>query len=574
LSTDLINGGYKFDDRTSVWIRSGYGGIAYNDGDEFENRIAALMDSCKDLSVLSDELCLHCTDWPSTYHLSRSRANVLRPFERRLSGSTLEIGAGCGAITRYLGECGGSVLALEGSPRRAAIARARTRDLNNVVVVSDTFNDFHYPKKFDAVTLIGVLEYANMFSSEENPALSMLLRAQSFLKPNGILLIAIENQLGLKYFAGAPEDHVGIPMYGLEGRYLPGQPKTYGRKTLSQLLAEAGFKSTEFLASFPDYKLPVSIVTEKGFSCASFDAAGLASQSVSKDPQKQVQALFSMERTWPTIADNGLALELANSFIVVASSSAEPILARTPALAWHFSTERRAPFSKVTEFLEHEPGNIEVRYRHLDLIAGRSGKGMLLRQDLRAHATYRRGNSLLDRLISIITSDRWSIEDVCLVLTRWLNFLSTLNNLKNQGIDLSDPYQEFPPEFLDYTVQNILEDSNGLYVIDEEWVAARDLEVGYLVFRSLLIMANSFPRSKTVQHWTGVSYFHLCHSVFIEMGWKISDDDLDRYMTMEAAFQSDVSGLDVSKENIEEYLENFSQYVFSDHNQNQPLNRY
>lgn len=63
----------------------------------------------------------------------------MRPFENDLHGDILEIGAGCGAITRYLGECGGNVLALEGS-QDAAIARARTRDLQNVTVVSDRFD--------------------------------------------------------------------------------------------------------------------------------------------------------------------------------------------------------------------------------------------------------------------------------------------------------------------------------------------------------------------------------------------------------------------------------------------------
>ena len=37
----------------------------------------------------------------------------------------------------------------------------------------------------------------------------MLQRVRSLLKPEGKLIVAIENQLGLKYFAGAPEDHLG-----------------------------------------------------------------------------------------------------------------------------------------------------------------------------------------------------------------------------------------------------------------------------------------------------------------------------------------------------------------------------
>src|SRR5581483_8313776 len=168
--------------------------------------------------VFSTELARHCTDWPSRYHLSGTRTNVLRPFEEFLCGDILEVGAGCGAITRYLGECGGNVLALEGSPRRAAIAASRTRDLNNATVLAEKFDQFNCERKFDVITLIGVLEYANLFTGADQPALAMIERACSLLNPDGRLIVAIENQFGLKYFAGAPEDHIGQSMYGIEGR--------------------------------------------------------------------------------------------------------------------------------------------------------------------------------------------------------------------------------------------------------------------------------------------------------------------------------------------------------------------
>ena len=97
-------------------------------------------------------------DWPTTYHLHPTRANLLRPFSQLLKARVLEIGAGCGALTRYIGECGGQLLALEGSPRRASIAAARTRDLANVVVVAEDFNTFDVgSEKFDVFTLVAVM---------------------------------------------------------------------------------------------------------------------------------------------------------------------------------------------------------------------------------------------------------------------------------------------------------------------------------------------------------------------------------------------------------------------------------
>lgn len=77
-------------------------------------------------------------------------------------------------------------------------------------------------ERFDVVTLIGVLEYARKYFSVEpgnDPVKATLEKARRMLKPGGVFLLAIENQLGLKYFAGRPEDHNGVPMYGIEDLY-------------------------------------------------------------------------------------------------------------------------------------------------------------------------------------------------------------------------------------------------------------------------------------------------------------------------------------------------------------------
>ena len=85
------------------------------------------------LAQLESELAAAIRDWPSQYHLDAARANLLRPIAPASGATVLEIGAGCGAITRFLGETGATVLALEGSLARARIAASRCRDLDNVV---------------------------------------------------------------------------------------------------------------------------------------------------------------------------------------------------------------------------------------------------------------------------------------------------------------------------------------------------------------------------------------------------------------------------------------------------------
>ena len=128
LKHSLTQSDYHLDSVTGVWSQPEFQSFDYSDGEETEQQLQHIIDTASDISSLSPELRQHSVDWPTTYHLSGLRANILRPFEITSEHDVLEIGAGCGALSRYLGECGASVLALEGSFRRARIARSRTRD--------------------------------------------------------------------------------------------------------------------------------------------------------------------------------------------------------------------------------------------------------------------------------------------------------------------------------------------------------------------------------------------------------------------------------------------------------------
>ncbi len=245
----------------------------YSDGDDTENYILRTITQAADLSICSEELILAIKDWPTLYHLHPNRSNLLRPLANLLKGrDILEIGCGCGAITRYLGELDARVLALEGSYRRASIAAERCRDLPNVRVMSDNFLHFDPDQQFDVITLIGVLEYAGIYFAGEDPFRSMLERIQRLLRPDGLLIIAIENKLGLKYWAGAPEDHTGQAYLGIGNGYGADTARTFGRSELKELLSLSGFPSQHFLYPFPDYKLPTTLITEKGIGQTGFDA--------------------------------------------------------------------------------------------------------------------------------------------------------------------------------------------------------------------------------------------------------------------------------------------------------------
>jgi len=544
MKTLLLNSDYTFDPSNSVWCRHGYSGIAYSDGDTVEQRIATIISEATDLSVLSTELRKQCTDWPSLYHLTGTRANILRPFKDILpNANVLEIGAGCGAITRFLGESGANVLALEGSPRRAAIARSRTRDLHNVTVLCEKFEQISLNCQFDVITLIGVLEYANLFTSDENPHLAMLKQVRSLLKPDGKLIIAIENQLGLKYFAGAPEDHIGQPMYGIEGRYRKDQPQTFGRKILVQLLNESGFISSQFMAPFPDYKLPVSIITEEGLANKSFDAAAFAWQSARRDPQLPAYSSISLELAWPVIFQNEMAIDVANSFLIVVTPQANAVRL-TDALAYHYSTDRIPSYCKETVFIQENGEEIRVQYRRLGAPnANADGSSSEVIKFICPESDrYTLGRPLSLELVNIVTKDGWTFSEVARFIERYLLMIKQNFGLKND-IDISVSTTKLPGEAFDVVPQNIIVDRDGHFnVIDKEWQLTIPIEVGHLIFRSLLLLVNQvshFGRPATQATVLRLTFFD---GVFESLGLHVTEDDYSRYIKLESEIQQCISG--------------------------------
>lgn len=78
----------------------------YSDGDSVENFILEVLDKVSDKGYSSDELEQYIKDWPTIYHFNKSRSNLIRFLEKYISldAKILEIGSGCGALTRYFGE--------------------------------------------------------------------------------------------------------------------------------------------------------------------------------------------------------------------------------------------------------------------------------------------------------------------------------------------------------------------------------------------------------------------------------------------------------------------------------------
>lgn len=451
--------------------------FGYSDGDEIENYILDLINRTPDLSIGSEELMKGIKDWPSLYHLNPKRVDLLRPLADMLRGKDiLEIGSGCGAITRYLGEQGGRVTALEGSYRRACITRARCRDLDDVRVICDNFQDFDVPEKFDVITFIGVLEYSNRFIQADHPPEAMLQKARTFLKPGGHLIIAIENKLGLKYLAGAPEDHLDKPYFGIENRYTASTATTFGKAELEKLLERSGFPSTSFYYPFPDYKLPSVILTEKGICDPSFFIGELLSEKLEYFQSITYTNYFSTTLAAETFAQNDLLAHFSNSFLVLAGPGNAASAQTNKMLAYNYSTYRKKPFCKENVFRRDHSGQITViKNRLYDLPYDLS---LPIHQTLE-NEEYYEGVLLFKLLIGLVSQPGWTIED----LSSWVHSYYTIL-CKYAIIRDNQPFLE--GKYADLTPFNILlKNGSDIQIFDQEWIIKEDLPVYYVFFRGI-----------------------------------------------------------------------------------------
>lgn len=477
----------------------------YADGSEAA--VLSVLEAAGDRSAASDELARAVTGWESRYHLSRLRANLLRPLRLGPGMRVLDAGAGTGALARYVAETGAEVVALEGSLARARAAAARCDGLDNVEVVCGPIESFADGDPggdgFDVVLCVGVLEYAGTGAGE------LLGRLRRLTRPAGVLAVAIENQLGLKYLLGYGEDHLGQPWLGVEGYpgVAPGGPRTWSRRSLAARLDHAGFAAQRWLFPFPDYKLPVAVLAETAYTGPEFvdqlvrwPCTAQASAQLRVSDDRLAHRVF---------LDAGLGPEVANSFLVVAGAAGEDVdgVVDPGCEAWFFGNDRMRLWLNLKRF------GADVAGEAVDG-TGRLPESGWLRQVRERRQPRVEGPSMEQLALDALGGGAGAVGAV---LRRWREHLRGLEFEAKDDGGAASPAHPFraagsrrllPDDHLDVNLSNFLAAPDGsLVFVDGEWVVPGGVDADLAVARSLwwfaadLVahgVAHPWPRSSTV----------------------------------------------------------------------------
>lgn len=527
-SASIIANNVLLDD-SGVWRLVDHERFAYTDGGASEKYLAKVLKGARDLSSNSDELESHIKDWTSEYHLTRKRAQLLSGLNFPRASRVLEVGCGCGAITRYLAETFDDVMSIDGSMERAKIARLRTRDLDTVSIVCAPFHDIRFTQKFDIIFCIGVLEYSASFIQAEDPYEAAIAYFSDMLAPGGVLVVAIENQFGLKYFNGAREDHIGKPFEGIEGYHRwPRKVRTFGKVELQRRLKKH-FGSIRFLYPYPDYKVPDCILSEEFL--ASGSAGELVSQMRSRDYAAPMRPLFDEELATLELSRNGHLDILAHSFLVLASrNTIEQSVFDQEALL--FSSGRLRRYSTTTRIVAAENGGLLAQKRKVDASAPANEVVSLVETD----SPWIGGVSLQTELKIRQRQAGLGVSEIFAPCKPWLDLLRADGSEQGGRLTIDGAH-------VDSIWRNVYITNDSCKLIDREWVWRERIPLNVVVIRAIYdflsdIETGSAGRLKQFPR-SGVG---TIRGIASALGVALNDRDFKDFVSVEAVLSANISG--------------------------------
>ncbi len=409
--------------------------------------------------------------WPILYHLSDIRENIVSWLRLKKDAKVLEVGAGCGAISGALLEKAGRLDCVDLSKKRSLINAYRHKDAENMCIHVGNFEDIEptLDTDYDAIFLIGVFEYAASYIHDEDPYGSFLKIIRKHISKDGIIVIAIENRLGMKYFGGAREDHLGEFFKGIEDYPEGGVVKTFSRPALEKLLKAEGVSDYHFYYPYPDYKFMMSLYSDERLP----KEGELNTNKLKLDRDRM--ELFDEGKAYDAMLRDGLFPVFSNSYLLVLGEQPKVIYSK-------YSNDRDAVYAIRTDMVK-EAGGISVeKYPakpeakdHIQKLCrlckelSDSFKGSELHVCPASPTDDKEGvkfpfieGSTMDEVLSraIVKGDDDKINEL---LTAYGKF-QQLNN----KVLISDP---------DMQLGNLIYDGNGWTLIDYEWAGAERAEL-------------------------------------------------------------------------------------------------
>lgn len=260
-----------------------------------------------------EDIIARKSSYPYLYHLSEIRANLIDWIPMHKDMRILERNPECGALTGRLLEKAGTVTCVAEDKRHADIIRERHKAAKEELTILDEADflaedatEIQSGEKYDVILIVGSFY---RYKGE-------LAKLHAQLKPQGRLIVADANRLGLKFFAGCREEYRGTYFSGVEGyedeRDAALLPGCYTKTEYMGYLRAAGFDELKFYYPYPDYKFPNCIYSDEW----------LPGEGELADNRRNFEGdrlqLFDERKVYDTLLKEGLFGAFSNSYLIEA----------------------------------------------------------------------------------------------------------------------------------------------------------------------------------------------------------------------------------------------------------------
>ena len=524
----------------------------YSDGD-IENEYIAIAKGGNFENTLK-----HDNRWPILYHFSDIRENLLEWYPFSKKGCTLEIGAGCGAMTGLLCRKTKHVTAIELSMKRSKVNAYRNKDCDNLKIMVGNFEDIEPSlRKFDYITLIGVWEYSASYISSSEPYLKMLSIALKHLKPNGKVFIAIENKMGIKYWNGAVEDHTGKEFSGLRNYVDTDKVRTFSKPEIETMFRKLSITQYSFYYPMPDYKLPNVIYSDNCLPKPGDE------RNYNKDYSCKHQYIFNDALITDQICADKIFPYFSNSFLIVAGGCKPNIVFAK------YNRLRRPEYRTKIEILYKSNGLIVkkspltslakkhiVNFVNNELAFAKSGLNIKVSQGCLEDSCYTSNYIVGERFDDMFYDNRMSLREWLTFMVHWKSKIYGVNSSASRdffitddfikwfgNVKLQDKVISLTVTNIDMNFSNIILHDNESTCIDNEWIFKFPIPLDFVWWRAAHYFYDKF-----------VAYINKKMSIedfLYTLG--VSTKNIDTYHSMEHSFLDNIAGVNLSENYLLRY---------------------
>lgn len=473
--------------------------------------------------------------WPVLYHLSPLRGNIVEWISVDKGMKVLEVGSGCGAITGTLAKKAGELTCIDLSKKRSTINAYRHKECDNVTIHVGNFQDIEpeLSDDYDYIFLIGVFEYGQGYIGTERPYEQFMNILKKHLKPDGRMVIAIENKFGLKYWAGCREDHLGTYFSGLEDYPEGGGVRTFTRKGLEKICAAAGIGEYSFYYPYPDYKFMTSV-----YSDYCLPKVGELSSNL-RNFDRDRMLLFDEKNVFDTIIREEEFPLYSNSYLMVIGRDLNIKYAK-------YSNDRAPQFAVRTDIYEEADGARYVKKVPMTESAGVHVANILAGAQ-KLEEKYAGSRLLINRCEAAPDG----------VFLEYL-YGRTLEELLDERLDCGDHrgFQDLVDEFLkavswrdnlpvtdyDLIFANIMVDGDRWTILDYEWTFDQPYSGRGTTLRSLYY------------YMMGAGKRMAWSLAYMKERLGCSDADIQKIAAQEAQFQKKVTGNRLSMQQMRDRI--------------------